>query len=338
MSITSILFLSNALSARMAHAALELDGVSSEECAVFTGRRFASPWLGEVGLLEPYPSAPAFTLAGQHRFVQYYARSARVLRNLLEFQSIRRIYLSNSDNLLSAHMLAWAAEHPEVDVTVLVEGLMNFQDITLRNRAAWRGRTKAVMSRLLGLTWTAPETHLSGAFEPVVARVLSFSGVGLQAPEEKVRIVRFDPVEARTVPNPNGAIIAQTGLWQWMNDDDRRVFADRFVDWVHAQGFDPLFVKPHPNYDTSFLERRLPRHERIGEGRILEDMAAELPAATVVSTNCTALVTLRMLRPDIRCIDYGWDFYCPRAYFGDTGVVRLLHSADVETVAAGLPQ
>src|SRR5690606_26386989 len=59
---------------------------------------------------------------------------------------------------------------------------------------------------------------------------------------------------------------------------------------------------------------------------------ARSPRGTIVSTNCTALVTLRMLRPDLRCVDYGADFYCRHAYYGDESVLAPLRATGVELV------
>ena len=47
----------------------------------------------------------------------------------------------------------------------------------------------------------------------------------------------------------------------------------------------------------------------------------------------TGLVTLKLLRPDLRCVDYGTRFYCERAYFGDLSVEELMRTAGVEIVA-----
>jgi hypothetical protein len=41
-------------------------------------------------------------------------------------------------------------------------------------------------------------------------------------------------------------------------------------------------------------------------------------------------VTLKLMRPDLRCIDFGSDFYCRTAYRGDYSVVEFLMGSGVE--------
>lgn len=331
-SIRAILVINNAISSRMAELALEHDGIHPSECFVFTLRRFEAPWMRETAGVVQYPGFPAFNLPGQVRFLGFFRRAGRELRHRLATDGLRKIYVVNSDNLITSHLLEWARSHPGVEVVVLAEGLMNFQDIQLRNRAWWRAPAKALMSAGVGLRWRAPVGHLSGAFDPVVRRVVSFASEGLFAPPEKVHVLRFHPVEPRVPVEPGSALLAQTGLWQWMAPERRAEFAELFVQWVWRQRFERLYVKRHPNYDTSFIEERLPPHELLDRPGSLEDLAPDLPAATIVSTNCTALVTLRMLRPDLRCVDYGADFYCRHAYYGDESVLAPLRATGVELV------
>lgn len=331
-SIQAILVINNAISGRLAELALAHDGIDPSQCYVFTLRRFEAPWMREAAGVLQYPGFPAFDPWGQVRFLSFFRRAGRELRRLLAGDAVRKVYLVNCDNLITSHLLAWARGRSNVEVVVLAEGLMNFQDIQLRNRAWWRAPMKAVMSSAVGLRWQAPTGHLSGAFDPAVGRVVSFAAEGLFAPPEKVQVLRFHPVEPRVHADPGAALLAQTGLWQWMTPEHREEFAQSFVQWVWRQGFARLYIKRHPNYDTRFIEERLPPHELFDRPGSLEDLAPDLPAATIVSTNCTALVTLRMLRPDLRCVDYGADFYCRHAYYGDESVLAPLRATGVELV------
>jgi len=334
----AIIVLSNSISSRMTKLALERDGIAPRECLVITLRTIAArgsdAWLEQAGRTVQYPAPPRFDRRGQVRFLGFYLKAAAALRGTLGRGEVTHLYLVNNDNLLTNHLLRWAEDHASVRVTTVVEGLMNFQDIRARNRVSWRMDSKPWLARGLGLRWRAPTAHLSGAYEPRTDRVLSFSAVGLHAPAEKVEVVPFPQVVPRKEAAAGGAIVAQTGLWQWMPKADQERFASLFADFVARRGYAPLYVKRHPRFDTRFVEERLPPHSLIGEGVTLEDMAAELPARTVVSTNCTALVTLRMLRPDVECIDFGSDFYIRSAYHGDDSVLALQAAAGVTMIPA----
>lgn len=332
----AIVVLSNSISSRMTRLGLERSGISPQDCVVITLRpiaiRGADRWLDEVGALFQYPAPPRFSRRGQLLFAGFYLRTAAMLHWVLKQGTVSELFLVNNDNLLTNHLFRWAEARPSVRVTTVIDGLMNFQDIQTRNRASWRIDSKPWIARGLGLQWRRPMTHLSGAFEDRTDRILSFSDVGLHAPPEKVEVVPFEAVTPRRVPAERGGLIAQTGVWQWMSNTDRERFADLFIAFVEEQKFEPLFVKRYPRYDTRFIEERLPAHTVVGEGTTLEDMAADLPARTVVSTNCTALVTLRMLRPDLECIDFGPDFYIPSAYHGDRSVLALQAAVGVRMV------
>jgi hypothetical protein len=329
--LSTIVFVNNAISARMAEATLARDGVSLETVALFVLRTLHRPWFDECGVVIPYPRRPSLSRLGQIQFAGYYARAASWLRTVLNRDKVRSIYLINSDNLLTNHALQWAESHPEASITVLAEGLMNYQDIQLRNRASWRGRMKSFISPVLGLRWRAPVGHLSGAFESSVRRVVGFAP-GLVAPREKVELIPFAPVTASCTPRADTVLVAYTGLCQWMSGAKFTQFADAFVAWLRTQNFNRVLVKPHPHYSVGSLASIMPPHAVVEDARSLEDMAADIEAATVVSFNCTALVTLRMLRPDLTCIDFGHDFYGPEAYFGDRSCESLLRESGVVLV------
>ena len=268
---------------------------------------------------------------GQWPFLKFYRAAASLLRRLLKSGDINTIYVINSDNLLTNHVMSWAGKHPEAEVCVLAEGLMNYQDIQIRNRAWWRSAYKSLFSPLLGLSWRTPKGHLSGSFEPAVSRVIGFAP-GLIAPQEKVEVIPFPVVAPARPPQSDVALIAYTGIWQWMTEEKFKLFAESFVAWLKSRNYRKLLVKPHPHYSEGPLEQMMPEHEVVKETRSLEDMAADIDAATVIGFNCTALVTLKMIRPDLRCIDYGFDFYSVEAYNGDRSVEEILRASGVELI------
>lgn len=330
-SITAIVFVNNAISARMALAVLQKDGVPLEQVALILFRKLHRDWFDECGIHIPYPRKPSLSLMGQWPFLKFYREAASLLRRLLKSGQIKTIYLINSDNLLTNHVMNWVEDHPGIEVCVLAEGLMNYQDIQIRNRAWWRSAYKKLFTPLLGLRWRTPKGHLSGSFEPAVSRVIGFAP-GVISPPEKVEVIPFPVVAPARPPQTDIALIAYTGIWQWMTEEKFQQFAESFVAWLKSRNYRKILVKPHPHYSEGPLDKMMPEHEIVKDTRSLEDMAADIDAATVISFNCTALVTLKMIRPDLHCIDFGFDFYSIEAYKGDRSVEAILLASGVELV------
>lgn len=334
--IETLIFVNNFVSAGLARAVIERDGLDYARVALIKLRHVPVPWAERCGLVLDYGRPPELTLQGQARFLPYYRRGARTLRGLLGSGTLRRVFLVNNDNLLTNHVLRWAEQGGGAELAVLAEGFMNFQEIGLANRAGWRWRAKPWVARSLGLSYREPTTHLSGAFEPAVSRVVSFAAAGLKAPPGKVDLIPFPRVTPRVPADPEIGLIVHTGLWQWMPAEAYAPFAQAMAAWVRSFGFKKLYAKAHPHIPTGPIEALLPPHELIGAGRSLEDMAPDLEAGTVIGACCTGLVTLKLLRPELRCLDFGADYYCSAAYHGDHGILTLLRAADVEITPSAI--
>ncbi|WP_296713502.1 hypothetical protein [Tistrella sp.] len=317
--------------------ALEKDGIEPEDVVVISARKINDPWLDKFGYHLAYPAKPRQTLLGQWPFISFYRSAARLIREAINARELSHVYIVNIENLLTNHLLLMTAERQDVEVALVVEGIFNFQEITPRNRARWRWVVKPSLARLLGLRWHTPVGHLSGAFEPGICRVVSFTEIGLKAPADKVDVLAWQPVRPSVVPDPRALVVVHTGLWQWMDQDAYLHVARAFVRWVERENFTRIIVKHHPHVGPGALEEMLPPHETWDTRASMENLASEVPAVTVAGTCCTALVTLKMLRPDLRCIDVGADFYCEAAYHGDHSVEHLLMGAGVEVVSIGRP-
>ena len=331
--ITPVAFLTTPISCALAFADMRARGVALGETALIMVRPHIPDWAAQCRRFIPYPSKPANDLLGQRKFIDYYRESARLLHRIEGAGGLKRIYIVNNDNLIASHLLAMAESRPSIEVDVVAEGLMNFQDIGTGNRAGWRWRVKPILARLLSLRYRHPETHLSGAFEPEVDRVLSFASHGFKAPPEKVEIIDFPGSDVQRQGDPEVAMIPLTGLAQWMPAERVPAIAEAFRDWLIAQNFKRLLVKPHPHSDAGLIGELLPPHEIVTDARSLEAMAGELEAGTIVGTCCTGLVTLKLMRPDLRCVDFGADYYQEHAYRGDRSVETLLRASGVEMVS-----
>ena len=130
-------------------------------------------------------------------------------------------------------------------------------------------------------------------------------------------------------------MIVLNGIAQWMTVEAFATFKQSFGSWVRAQGYRRILVKRHPIYDSGGIEAILPPHEIVSDVRNLEQMAVDITASTIVGYCTTGLMTLKLLRPDLKCIDWGSDFYCRHAYHGDYSIVPVLQLSGVEIARLG---
>lgn len=334
MVIDTILCVNNEISSVMAQGALREKGISLDRVAVIVMRKLDATWLDQCAMRIDYGVKPSFRISGQLRLIGYFRRAAHMIRTLLATGNIRHVLLVNNDNVLNNHFFSAAKEHPELEISVLAEGIMNFQDIQMKNRDWWRTAIKPVFARALGLSWREPTRHVSGSLEPETRHVYSFAAEGLVAPAEKIRLIAFPEVSREVIPDPAAAVIAMTGLHLWMTEENYAEFAKRFVAWKKTLPFTKYYVKRHPRATDGPLFDELVDCEVIGENQSIEEMAGSFPGATIIGFCCTGLVTLSLIRPDLNCIDFGSDFYCDAAYFGDRSVERLLKGSGVELISS----
>ena len=335
MTPRALLFITNGISAEMGRAAVARDGYALGEVVLVKQRRVALAWAADCAEVIEFTGTPRLNLIGQVNQIGFYARLRARLKGLLRAGTLRDIYLPNVDNLINNHILHSVERgllpgRPRL--SVVAEGLMNYQDIDVRDRAPWRWRVKPVLARMMGLRYRQPAGHLSGAFEPAVARVIAFSATALRAPPEKTTVVPYPPVNPVVRADPTAALLVLTGIAQWMPAAAFDQFRTAFTEWLNAQGFARVYVKPHPHYPSGGIEELVRGAVPLGDPRGLEAMAAEIPAATVIGYCSTGLVTLKMQRADLRIIDWGSDFYCRYAYHDDRSVITVLNAAGVEIV------
>ncbi len=329
--IQALAIVNNHISLNMLLADLAARDIAREETLVVATREMNLP--DNLGGALEYPSKPEMGIIGQRRFIGFYRKAARMIRGELASPALRHLYVINNDNLLTSHLLETALRDGR-EVSVVVEGLMNFLDSGVHNLDAWRLRIKPPLSHLLGLRYTAPVGHQSGAFHPAVSRVVSFSRDGLRAPLEKIVLRRW-PLEAAlpaAPPDPNVGLVVHTALARFMSDDQYRIFAEGYARWIASQNFCRLYTKRHPRSEDPLLESLLPPHKLISDDRPIEDMAGEITAGVVIGPGTTPLVTLKLMRPELRCIDFGADYYVPIVYRGGIGATRLFDAAGVERI------
>lgn len=331
-SVTTIVTINNAISTELARQDLVARGIPLESVALILLRDINEPWMDQCAIVLRYPGRPDNRMRGQWRFLGFYRAAAALLRRLEKTADIRDIYLVNNENLISTHLLSVADSRPAVGVTVVVEGLMNYQDIGVSDRATWRWRMKPVIAKLFGFRYRTPQDHLSGAFEQRVSRVVGFATDGLKAPPEKVVLRHFQTVQPRRQSDPKVALVVLTNWNLWMEPAVHEALARAFVGWVEAAGYRKIQVKKHPRTSGGMIEALLDKYEEVGVGQSVEEMVDDLEAGTILGTCSTALVTLKLIRPDLQCIDYGSDYYCKYAYRDDGSVKTLLSATGVSLV------
>ena len=328
----AIAFVSNGISASMLQATLQFDGVDLRNLYLISGRHLTQEWTADCEAYIEFSKKPSLSLLGQFKALSFYRKAVRSLKMWLKDPEISNIYIANSDNLLSNHLINWCRKRDNVKLTVVAEGNMNYHSVTQENRPRWRWWLKPAVASIFGLRFRMPVGHLSGSYDPRVNRVVAYTGTYLEAPVERVQILPFPKSEVKKKPNPEGLLILLTGIAQWMSDEDFKTFKSCFGKWVKSLNASKVWVKPHPNYPSGGIEEEIGDFEWLNDPRSIETIAGEIPAGTIIGYWSTGLVTLKLIRPDIKCIDFGHDFYTKAAYHGDENVGRILNATGVEMV------
>jgi hypothetical protein len=336
--VTAVVVINTAISAELTRQDLVAREISLSSVALILLRDISEPWMEQCAIVLRYPTKPAHELLEQWRFFGFYQTAARILRYLEKDENLREIYLVNNDNLISTHLISVAECRPTISVTVVAEGTMNFQEISIANRAGWRWRVKPVIARLFGFRYREPRDHLSGAFEPRVTRVVTFAVEGLKAPRDKIVLRQFQAIRPLRQSDPKVALVMLTNWDTCLEPAIDELFVRTFVGWVEGSGYRKIQVKRHPRWPGGRMEALLEGYEEVGSGLSAEEMAANLEAGTIIGTCCTALVSLKLIRPDLNCIDYGSDFYCEHGYHGDYSLKTLLSASGVTLVQMAAPQ
>jgi len=332
--IRAIALVSNEMSASMLRSALEHDKIDLSEVCLISGRMLTQDWVLRTAEFIQFSQKASLTFFGQTKALGFYIKAVAALKRWLRHSGIERLYIVNSDNLLNNHVLRWAERHPSVRLSVLVEGNMNFHEVTKKNRAWWRWPMKPPMALLFGLRYRPPQGHLSAAFEERVDRVVSYAEQHLKAPLEKVLVLPLPAITVTARPDADTILVLITGIKQWMSAADFELFKIAFTSWINGLGAKRVLVKLHPNYPSGDIEKGINGFEYFDERRPLEVIAGEISASLIVGYWTTGLISLKLLRPELRCIDFGSDFYSRAAYHGDGNLAAVLEGAGVELVMA----
>lgn len=332
--VTAIAYVSNGISAAMVKAALVADGHAYSNVVIISSRRIqvTHPWVHQCAEFIEFSKVPSLRVLGQINTLGFYRRAVSAVKCYCKSAGLRDIYIAGSDNLVGNHLIRWAERNADVRLTVVAEGFLNYQDILPHHRAWWRWAVKPMASVIMGLRYEKPFSHISGSYEPRTDRVISYSSQGLKAPLEKTVVVPFPRVEPVVTADAGTVLILLTGIAQWMRSDDFAVFKNAFGEWVQGLNAAKILVKRHPNYPSGGIEWAVGDFEYFEDRRGVEALAAEIPAKTIIGFCTTALATLKLMRPDLECIDFGSEFYCEKAYHGDRSIIGVLEAGGVKIV------
>ena len=328
--IRAMAFVNNSISADILQKALKIDKIYPSECYVVMLRASAelpSDFTRQV-------SQPV-KVGGLNNYIcmlKFYRQQILLIKKLMT-EGLEEIYIVNIDNIICANSLILAKNsNNKTRVSVVAEGFMNYQDITAKNRSTLNIGLKKIMAYIIGAHYPSPKGHLSGSYSDGVRRVFSYPGYGLKSPQEKIKHVALPVVKIEVEVCESEALIVLTGIYQWMSKEDFAEFSLGFQSWINSQNYTKVYYKPHPNYDSGGIEDGVVNKTKWMEVGSVEKLAGKIPVRTVIGFCTTALATLKQIRPDLRVIDWGSNFYVRAAYKGDRSVVEVLERAGVEIV------
>ncbi len=324
----------NHISLTMLQADLSAKGIDTHEVGLVALRRLESDCSDFAYVLE-HPGTRSLASSSAWwawRISEFYVRASRLVRSAVDSDNIRFAYVVNQDNVLCRHIISKAGA--SVEVTVLAEGLMNFFDVVPESIAASRGLVKSLMACVLRLHYSAPVGHLSGSFLDRTDRVVSFASEGLAAPQAKVTVHPW-PGKCSSVPSNKrrAALLLHTGLCEMMSKNDYLRFATDFAAWLQSQGFREVLQKRHPRKPDPVIESLLEGFPGrfIGDGPI-EAQICDLDIDAVISFGSTALLTAKLMRPELKVLDVGGNRYVPAVYGSGPGAKPLFDSVGVKSV------
>jgi len=325
-----IVFLNNAISSSMAEGWLKQNNVQLSSVLAISLRPVDADWAQKCAAFFQYPDTSQNSILRKARLLHFYFSAAKAIKAAMSKCRIETILLPNNDNVLTNHIFRSVENNGKARIVVVAEGIMNYQKIGVQNRPRWRWMVKPFFAAILGLKYTEPTTHLSGAFEQTTDSVVSFSSEGLEAPKSKVEIIQFPMLNNCKNSESRSALVLHSGLAHWMPQVEFEKLSAGFVLWLESQKFDKIFAKRHPFVSAGIIENMLPPHEVIEDSRSLEVMLPDLDVGTLTGMCCTALITGKLIRPDLRCVDFGSNHYLRHAYQNDQTVLKLMTSVGVD--------
>lgn len=248
-----------------------------------------------------------------HAFIDF-LRSPLKYRNALEKIKVlapnyRRAFIVNNDNLLCNFVINQTA----IEIFILGEGLMNYQDITLSNRSTFIVSLKKLFASIMRTSFVTPAGHLSGSYEKRVSGIFAFASKGLKAPNEKFidSSNAFLDADQSSHLDPRKILITLSGVHRYIKTDSYIKILNQIRSYLEDQNPKQILVKPHPRISNDpFFKILKDLNFKIIDNPIpAEKLIPTINTGKVISIDSTALVTIKLRFPKISCIDFGFQIY-----------------------------
>ena len=231
-------------------------------------------------------------------------------RNLILSKNILNIFLVNNVSIFGASIILFKRQKKlNCKITTLVEGLMNFEEGKIRKSSKLVILVKKVLSLLFFLPWEKIEGHPSGAFNPEVNRVISFSKTGLYAPKNKVKLIQIKKKKNKLNYTKNSILIIHSPLNNIFGKHNYITLSNSFLNWLKSKNYKTIYYKFHPNHKDIYLFQNLPKKKlKIYDFKI-ESSNAKIPSKNIISFFSTSLFTLKKMYPELNVYSFGLNFY-----------------------------
>ena len=255
-------------------------------------------------------------------------------RNLILSKNILNIFLVNNVSIFGASIILFKRQKKlNYKITTLVEGLMNFEEEKIRKSSNLVILVKKVLSLLFFLPWKKIEGHASGAFNPEIYRVITFSKVGLYAPKNKIKLIQIKKKKNKLKFNKNSIIIIHSPLNNIFGKQNYIILSNFFLKWLKSKNFKTIYYKFHPNHKDIYLFQNLPKKNlKICDFKI-EGNYTKIPSKNIISFFSTSLFTLKKMYPELNVYSFGVNFYHTQTNQKSyNNLIKLYKSVDIKFI------
>ena len=257
-----------------------------------------------------------------------YVNTINKLKYYLRNSEITNVFIVNNDHLLTNHILHIHNKY-YYRISVIAEGLMNYQNITKKNRSAIGFFFKKILAFIFNIKYVIPKTHLSGAFENSVEDVFTFSKTGINAPIDKVRIVKNFSNTLNTSSNKCGVLLLLSGLYTMLPSYEYSNLMILITNYIKNLNPRIIYIKKHPRYQFDPILDIFNDYIEVDQDIPIEEIINELEISHIVGSFSTALITLKMIQPELISVDIGYSIYSKYLDGFDT-IFDLYKSTNIE--------
>jgi hypothetical protein len=233
-------------------------------------------------------------------FVMLYLVSIYIKMLLLRGREVV-VYAPHGANVLANYLFF----HPDVKSRYIYEdGIMNYYDVT--GVGKWPNPLMRLMGLSLGMRFVKYDGHLSG-FDDVVIDAAYLRNPAFAVGQS--RIHKYYQLQTkqklRLVTSKHSCLFLDQDLSNILNHKELALHRNAAIKWMADHGFEELIYKPHHDFnDFNNLNRKIDI-KGIDEAFYnvpAEELVDRLPVNIVVSFFSSALINIKSMYPNIRCI------------------------------------